>query len=1070
MSRKIVDQTARDKIRNELSTNFLIEAGAGSGKTTSLVDRMVNLIYTGTCEVSKMVAITFTRKAADELKLRFQSELEKKWKQETNDTTKRLLSDGLQNIEQVFIGTVHSFCAKLLRERPIEARLDLTFQELEQSEDNDLLEEAWQIYLHRLQENQLDRLNEMNNLGISIDELFDCLKDMKEYTDVEWVTTPIEKPELSTTFKSFASLIEEAKRALPEQEPKKKYDNLQKAIIGAVMKMRHIDQTQDKNLIEVFNLFNKNLKPTYNRWDLKEDAIYYYEKMGAFFDKSIKPLLQAWLEYCHPKVVRFLSGAINLYEQLKKERSLLNYQDLLLKTNLLLKDNAEIRDYFQQKYTCLLVDEFQDTDPVQAEIMFFLTGEDHHQKVWTKCKPKPGSLFVVGDPKQAIYRFRRADIDTYNRVKQLIGQHDGEVLQLTMNFRTIDTITENLNTVFRQFLPEQETIYQAAFSPLNAYHADEQSTLSGLKKLTVSDEFSRKDDIIKNDAKNIAREIRNFVDKGHNPKDFMVLTRYNDGIATYAKTIEDYLIPVSVSGEIVIGETVEFQDLLRLLNTFIDPTDQLSFVATLRGGFFGISDDDLYHWKQAGGSFSVYSTIPTTLTGPTKDKFELALRKLARYQKWVRNLPPTAAVETIIEDVGFYPLLLTNKHGKRAHKSLLQILEGIRKAESSGITTFKAIYDILKEMVMEKTVVTNLEEEVDAVRVMNVHKAKGLEAPIVFLAHPIKLVKPDSFLSKHIKRSDNHSEGHFAFSIKQSFQQKTIALPLEWESLKKEELRYLTEEEIRILYVAATRAEKALIISSSAKNDNKNPWAKLLDIEMIDQIELPEQEMVNLPQTDDEVISLDEYRSQTENRLSWLEKRKYDTYHLWSPTDDKEYEEVLTIRRESGGGKEWGTVIHDVLEKVVQGEDVTNFITNTLTSHNINSDREPEVLEYIRLFKESDICSEMKSADEVLTEVTFSLMVSPGDELYPLLNRDDDQRVIYVKGVIDLIYLINDEWTIIDYKTDRVKKQEDLSQLKDYYRDQVTFYKHAWELMTEEKVKDVKLFFFSEQSDEKRFN
>ena len=125
MTKVIVDQEARDKITTVLNQNLLVEAGAGSGKTTSLVDRMVNLIYTGTAKIDEVVAITFTKKAADELKTRFLNVLEKKCKEESDPDVKFLLEEALRNIEQSFIGTVHSFCARLLRERPVEAGLDL---------------------------------------------------------------------------------------------------------------------------------------------------------------------------------------------------------------------------------------------------------------------------------------------------------------------------------------------------------------------------------------------------------------------------------------------------------------------------------------------------------------------------------------------------------------------------------------------------------------------------------------------------------------------------------------------------------------------------------------------------------------------------------------------------------------------------------------------------------------------------------------------------------------------------------------------------------------------------------
>ncbi|WP_407269786.1 UvrD-helicase domain-containing protein [Radiobacillus sp. PE A8.2] len=1063
MSREIVDQQARVKIEQELSTNFLVEAGAGSGKTTSLVQRMVNLIYTGTCEVNKIVAITFTRKAADELKLRFQAELEKKWQAEVEPASEIRLAHALQNMEQCFIGTVHAFCAKLLRERPIEAKLDLTFQELEETADQELLEEAWHRYLYLLQETNPEQLSEMNLLGIKIDELFETLKDIKNYPDVEWITSPTEKPQLLATYQSFVAIIQEAKRALPETEPDKKYDSLQKAILATLMKMRHIDEASDKQIIEIFELFDKNVKPTLNRWESKEDAKYYHEKITSMFDQSVKGLLQAWREYCHHKVIAILSGAMQVYEQLKKQRSLLNYQDLLIKANALLKDNPEIRSYFQQRYHCLLVDEFQDTDPIQAEIMFFLTGEDHHQRLWTACKPKPGSLFVVGDPKQAIYRFRRADIDTYNRVKQLIEAHDGEVLQLTMNFRTVNTVTEKLNGVFQHALPENESLYQAAYRPLHAFHQDTGNKPSGIKRLAVSADYTNKDEVISQDAENIALYIQAQLGEGFAAKDFMVLTRYNDGIATYAQKIEDYGIPVSVSGEIVIGEIIEFQDLLTLLNTFVDPTDSLALVATLRSVFFGISDDDLYQWKQAGGYFSVYSDMPNTLPVQTQERFTIALTKLATYQKWIRAFNPATAIEKIIDDSGFYPLLLHNKHGKRAQKSLLQIIEAMRKAESNGTTTYQAMCELFTSMVMEKTAVANLEEDADAVRVMNVHKAKGLEAPVVFLVHPKKQVDPESFLSKHIKREDNRSKGYFSFSIKKSFQSKTIALPLDWENMKAEELRYLTEEEIRILYVAATRAEQALIISSSAKNDNKNPWRQLLAIEDVEQVELPEVERGEETSQTTTLITLQEFQTQTTKQLDWLETSKHNTYRMWSPTDDKDYAALSGMERAAGGGQAWGTIIHEVLEKVVQGKDVDNFIKNSLKRHRIPADREPEVKDYVRIWKQSTIWDELQFADQVLTEVPISIKVASGDPLYPLLHKQaDDYSPVLVKGVIDLIYRKDGQWTIVDYKTDRPEHADDFKRLRDFYRDQITFYERAWEYMTGDKVKESRLFFFSE--------
>jgi ATP-dependent helicase/nuclease subunit A len=1060
MTKQIVDQTARDKIKTNLHTNFLVEAGAGSGKTTSLVERMVNLIKTGTSQIHEIVAITFTRKAADELKVRFQSELERVWKEERDEAIKVRLSEALQNIERCFLGTVHAFSAKLLRERPIEANLDLSFKELEESDDLEILEEAWHNYLQNLQEEQPHLLKEMDDLGITVEELFQCLRDLKDYPDVEWITENTPEPDFLSPFQSFMAIVKEAKRAIPEKEPDKGYDALQKTILLAIQKERFINPTKSRDLISILALFDKKLKPTLNRWSSKEDAKYYEEKLTSSFETSIKPLIQAWREHCHPKIIRFLQGAMEEYSRLKNERSLLNFQDLLILSADLLKNNREVRQYFQSKYRFLLVDEFQDTDPIQAELMFFLTSEDLDEKNWTSCKPRPGSLFVVGDPKQAIYRFRRADIDTYNRVKELIEWHGGEVLQLTMNFRTVDTVTNVLNTVFVNHLPEHETVYQAAYRPLNSYHIDKGRGFTGIKRLIVPQDFTKKEDIIQKDAENIAQVIKQLVEQGHKPMDFLVLTRYNDGISVYAETIENVGIPASISGEIIIGEMREFQELSILLNTFVDPTDEVSFIAAIRGIFFGINDNELYQWKKGNGRFSLYSEIPEGfLEEKAKEKFALTLEKLKTYQKWIRQFSPTVAIERIMEDVGFYPLLLKNQRNKRAFKSLLQIMEVLRNHESEGNHTFKEIYRLFSEMVFEKTVVINIEEDADAVRIMNVHKAKGLEAQVVFLAHPAKLVKPESFLTKHIKREDDFSKGYFAFTIRNGFQEKELGFPRQWNSYKEEELRYLVDEEMRILYVAATRAEKALVISSSAKNDSKNPWATLFEAEMIENVELPLD--LNIQAMKPSLtITLADYQRNTKNKQEWLEERKTNSYDTWSPTKDKDFSQLAGVERDEGGGMNWGTLIHAVLEKVVKGYDVHHYIRQALQKYDIPIEREDEVNLIIDSFRQTKIWEEVFSASEVLTEVPFSVSINKEDNLYMQMDRQvESSEPVFVKGVIDLVYKLEDNWVIVDYKTDRPTNEEDFQRLQEFYQGQISFYKNAWGKLTNEKVSRAELFF-----------
>lgn len=1056
MSREVVDQRDRNKIKDVLDQNFLVEAGAGSGKTTSLVDRMVNLIYTDTCNVEHIVAITFTRKAADELKTRFQNQLESVWKKEDDEEIKQRLELAIQSMERCFLGTVHSFCARLLRERPVEANLDITFTELEDEDDQLIADEAWYTYLSMLQEGNIDILEKIRDIGIDENTLLDRFQQLKNYPDVEWISNDKDKPDL-LSYDAFLALLEEATLSIPETIDKGP-DGLQKAIKEALQKNKVVKRN-NQLIIEVFELFDKKsaFSITQNRWTTKEESKDWKARIEAFFDGRIAPLLQEWREYCHPIIIELLQGAFRVYEQIKKQRSLLNFQDLLMNTSNLLKNNPEVRTYFQHKYRCLLVDEFQDTDPIQAEMMFYLTGEDVTEEDWGKCVPLPGSLFVVGDPKQAIYRFRRADIDIYNKVKELISSHGGDVLQLTMNFRTVDTITSQLNDIFVEQLPDTETTYQAAYRPLHSFHVESENNSLGIKKLTVPTEFTKNQAaVLEKDAENICFSIQSLIQRGHEPKECMIITRYNAGIDVYALTLEAAGIPVSVSGDMEIGATPEFSELVLLLKVFVDPTDFLTTVAALRSMYFGINDEELYQWKKAGGSFSIYSPTPEqwdTYDHPVQN----ALTKLRMYWKWVVMNAPVVAIEKILEDIGFYPLLLKKGYGKREHTQSIQIIEALRKQEDEGKTLYHDAMAFLEKTMESKTKVVNLDEEVNAVRILNIHKAKGLEAPIVFLANPGKKTNVSEFISSHIKRERQASKGFFKFVKKVGYASKTIAQPKDWEYFKAEEEAYLLEEEIRILYVAATRAEKAIIISCCEGKDAKNPWRMLLDgLTDLNEVSIEVEDIDK--DTMIELITQKNYHEETDHLTDWTAESSTPSFSKMSPTDEKPEIYTLGIEREKGGGKGWGLAIHEIFEWQIKGQLSRNRVIQSLQKHDLSIEREEEVADILQNFAETDIWTDLQQAENVLTEVPFSLAVCEGDSLHDLVKKHEVPTV-FLTGIIDLVYKLGDHWRIVDFKTDRPKDIDVLPELTNYYRDQIDIYTRVWKQMTGEKVDHAQLYF-----------
>ncbi|MDD2352493.1 MAG: UvrD-helicase domain-containing protein, partial [Atribacterota bacterium] len=224
------DEKARKQILTDLRHNFLVEASAGSGKTSSLVGRMVALVRSGTYSIEQIVAITFTRKAAIEMKERFQEKMESVLMQCKDIRGKELLRKALADIEQCYIGTIHSFCARLLREFPIEAGLDPTFQEMDEIDNVIFMEKAWENHLGNLKVTDSEILKNLEYSGIEIKDLKGCYKQVCLYPDTRISYKISANPNLSKTWKKMVSFCEEADEYIPKPETEKGYDKIQEAI------------------------------------------------------------------------------------------------------------------------------------------------------------------------------------------------------------------------------------------------------------------------------------------------------------------------------------------------------------------------------------------------------------------------------------------------------------------------------------------------------------------------------------------------------------------------------------------------------------------------------------------------------------------------------------------------------------------------------------------------------------------------------------------------------------------------------------------------------------------------
>lgn len=1076
---KPIDHKARKIITEELDKNLLVEAGAGSGKTTSLVDRMVESIRRGKYKIGEMAAITFTRKAALEMQERFQTVLERELERCGDIEVRARLEDAVRDINLVYIGTVHAFCARILKERPVEAGIDPQFNEEEESTDSISSQQAWYEYTTIVHSHFPDLIN----IGVDPGELKDAYKNMCTYPDVKWMSDLIDKPDLKEALEATKVFINKVKGGIPDKPlTNMGYDALQEAVIKAQRILEHKELKEDKDIVAFLSLFKKKVCITQNRWLSKEDAKDAKLEAEILYEEHIGPAINQWQVYAHYYITEFLKGAVGYYEDYRTRTSTLNFQDLLMKAAALLKDNAEVRLYFQEKYRSLVVDEFQDTDPIQAEIIFYLTGENVEEKNWQKLVPRPGSLFVVGDPKQSIYRFMRADIDTYNLVQKLLVKNGGQVVRLTANFRSVKSIGNFLNPIFKKAFKDMP--HQAEYAGIDAFNDDIAGSNYGVRSIEVPEEYKAIDEIVRYEAESIAKIIKEAVAGGMKLsrngsdivevpefKDFLILTKTRKRMDVYAKALEEYGIPVKMTGGSNIGDSTELRELLNLLRCIESTEDQIGLVAVLKGLFFGISDNALYEYRVKGGGFNIFRPIPEDLDLKCREQFEYAFDKLKSYYRWSRKYSPSVVVEKIIEDLGLVQYANQQEMSKSRVCVVYDVLERLFLEEAAGVTEFRAIVERLGSILE-----AGLEEELDIfiqenrVRIMNLHKAKGLEASVVFLANPVS--GGSHGVSYHIKRENNEAKGYFTYTrsdrsddgSKKFYGSKPVTgVPLDWEGHCVEEEAYLEAEGLRLVYVAATRAKNLLYVSRLGYEcKKKNPWGLLADEMKEEQVVLVPDVMPVTKGVGEGEIGLEEVTQIREKLSEWPSNLVKESYILSSPTAVKNGELLWSVEREEGGGRDRGSALHYILEQLVKSNgdvDINELISGTLLEFGLPSESRDVFVGIVERFISSDLYGRIVSSLEKQVEVPFSFRVDKGHGLYETYGSDDSAVSVILSGIIDLVFKEVDGWVVVDYKSDRVKRDEDYATLESAYMGQLDSYGTILSEITGEGVKEKRVVF-----------
>ena len=870
------DQPARDRIKRDLKQNFLVEAGAGSGKTTSLVDRMVALVREGECKVEQIAAVTFTRKAAAELRQRFQVELEKAVRTGRNtppgftasepldNKQKQRIQQALLDLDGAFLGTIHSFCAKLLRERPLEAELDPGFREVKETEAARLRKKFWFDYLERLAAAGDRQLRKLDKLGLSPKNLEHLFNKLVDHSDVEFGASCVPLPDPARVEEVRAeldTLLDRAKPLLPDREPEKGWDSFAKKM-RTLLYLRRSYSWNDR--VAFFDALHKvvgiNPRLTQNRWTNGAGAKALGQDFQKFGDRACQAaeLLKAWWAHRYPVAVGFAKGAADAFAKERKELGLVTFQDDLSLAAELLRNHPPTRRDLGRRYRRLLVDEFQDTDPLQAEIVFLLASDPDHDPEsasdpesgsapesasdWTQVRPRPGALFVVGDPKQSIYRFRRADIALYETVKRRFAEF-GEVLLLEANFRSLECVEHVVKGVFdsEQMFPAEDQAMQAAFAPLLVQRRPDVGFEPG-KLRSYAVHGKTQDEVVEDDARFIAAHINEQIALGRRePGDFMILTRIRKHLPLYARVLEEWSLPVEVS-----GAGVDFEDklaaFLLLLKCMADPAHQVHVLGVLTGPFFGITLDEIVAYRDKiaafrsdGGWLSANRVPrwPDDMPDDVPDDDSVvhvakALEKLHGWWQRAKKEPADVTVERLASEIGVFPLAAAGPLGQLRAGALVYLLDAVRAQALDGDASLAGAVEAMDTALnWEDAVVSLAPGRGNAVRIMNLHQAKGLEANVVFLASPFG--DNDRTPSMRVARGDDGvAQGTMPIVEPGPFgQHKVLAQPLSWDEDKKLEAEFERAERTRLLYVAATRARDELWVArwENAPKWRKSPWA-----------------------------------------------------------------------------------------------------------------------------------------------------------------------------------------------------------------------------------------------------
>jgi ATP-dependent exoDNAse (exonuclease V) beta subunit len=846
-STTLADDADRRVIREALDDTVIVEAAAGTGKTTELVSRILNVLASGRARIEQIVAVTFTEKAAGELKLRIRKELETLRQRSGQSGERRNLTDAIERLEEAHVSTIHGFCADLLRERPVEAGVDPLFEVLTEAGSARVFDEAFRARLYEQLEHPPEGVRRALRRSVwsrdgrddddgPIDRIRRAGRELAEWRDFDgaWTREPFDRDgevsRLLTRVNELALLT-----ALPVSNRDPLFIDtaavreLSHDVVSAARfeapdpdgwEARLVDLAQHKYLRRA----RRGRERMYGR-DVARDTVWAaYESLMAALD-AFQRAADADLAALLREELRDVIGG---YERLKRRAGALDFVDLLLRARDLLAGDVRVRAAFQSRFTHLFVDEFQDTDPLQAEILLLLASDDPREDDWRRITPRPGKLFLVGDPKQAIYRFRRADVETYREVSELLIARGARPAYLHTSFRATPAIQAAVNAAFAPLMTGDRDTLQAAYVALSpSPYREDRVEQPSVVVLPVPEPYGQRRVAGYAIERSLPDAVGAFVDwvltksgwtvtekttRDELPIQVPVQARHvcilfrrflqfgNDVTRPYVDALEARGVRHLLVGGKSFHDREEVETIRAALAAIEWPDDELSVFATLRGALFAIDDETLLEYRQRRHTLHPFRIADdaTDEERPIVDALRL-LRRLhtgRNYRQVADTI--TQLLNATRAHVGF----ALRTAGEQALANVLHVAELARQYEMGGGMSFRGFVDELRDQAEggQAAEAPILEEGSDGVRLMTVHKAKGLEFPVVVLADMTAKLRSDR-ADRLIDRAHNAC-----------YLRLGRWTPIELARNEPREVSRDEAEGVRVAYVAATRARDLLVV------------------------------------------------------------------------------------------------------------------------------------------------------------------------------------------------------------------------------------------------------------------